>query len=181
MRSLRRVSLLLGLVLAVVWITWRGPHVADEVRYALATPWPGAEINAAADGTVELDGRLIVVSGGMGVDCMPGVVPIPIPRPACSEPGMSARLLAKGATPPRDLPRMVHARVESDGAVWETDLIEAQRYYDATFDTQYVTATAQRERPQWQGGRIIRPTIWLDLGGKLIRIVLPPAPISVAL
>jgi hypothetical protein len=129
-------------MLGIVWLAWRGPHVVDDVRYSLATPWPGVELTLAEDGTVELGGRRIT-----------------------------------------DLPLLVHARVESEGTVWETDLreIERERYYDATFNNQYAAAAAQREPPCWEGGRVIRVTVWLTNQGGLYRVTLPPAPISIAM
>jgi hypothetical protein len=168
--------------LGVVWLVWRGPHFVDDVRYSLATPWPGVELTLADDSTVEVGSRRIKVSAGMGLDCMPGVVPLPIPTWPCRGPGMAARLQAKGLIGLPALPLLVHARVESEGVVWETDLreIERERYYDSTFDIQYAAAAAQREAPRWEGGRVIRVTVWLEYERRLYRVTLPPAPISIA-
>jgi hypothetical protein len=180
MRKLRRASLIAGLLLGVAWIGWRGPHIADDIRYAVATPWPGAELTAADDGTIELGGRRIAVLPIMNVDCMPGVQPIPLPQPACRRPGMGVRLSAKSSAPTPALPRLLHARIESQGAVWVSDLVELDRdrYYDATFATQYAAAGAQRETPSWDAGRRIQVTVWLELQGRLYRIALPPTVIS---
>jgi hypothetical protein len=182
-RDLRRVSLVAGVVLGIVWLVWRGPHLVDDVRYSLATPWPGIELTLAEDSTVEVGGRRVTVTAGMGVDCMPGVKPLPIPTPPCRGPGMSARLQAKGVVGQPELPLLVHARVESEGTVWETDLheIERERYYDSTFNNQYAGAAAQREPPRWEGGRVIRVTVWLKHDGRLYRVTLPPAPIMIAI
>lgn len=169
-------------MLGIAWLAWRGPHLVDDVRYSLATPWPGIELTLANDSTIEIDGRSMKLSAGMGVDCMPGVVLLPIPTPPCRGPGMAARLQAKGAIGLPELPLFVHARVESDGVVWETDLrdVERERYYDSTFDIQYAAAGADRETPRWDGGRVIRVTVWLQHAGRLYRVTLPLAPISIA-
>jgi hypothetical protein len=126
MRAVHRTSLVAGVVLGLIWIGWRGPHLVDDARYAVATPWPGTELVLADDATVEIGGRRMTVAAGMGVDCMPGVVPIPLPQPECRGPGLGVRLSAKSGSPAPALPRPVHARVESEGVVWETDLIESE-------------------------------------------------------
>ena len=143
------------------------------------TSWAGAELKLADDGTVEL-GRRITVAAGMGVDCMPGVVPIPLPQPVCRGPGLGALLSAKSSSPAPTLPRLAHARVQSEGVVWETDLVEIdrERYYDSTFQMQYAGAAAQREAPSWRAGRAIQVTVWLELEGRLYRVALPPGVIS---
>jgi len=180
MTALRRLSLIAGVILGLVWIVWRGPHLVDDVRYLVATPWPGARLELADDATVELGGRRMTVAAGMGVDCMPGVVPIPLPQPECRGPGLGARLSAKSGLPAPALPRLAHARVESEGVVWETDLVELdrERYYDSTFQMQYAGAGAQREAPNWKAGRAIQVTLWLELDGRLYRAALPPSVIS---
>jgi hypothetical protein len=64
--------------------------------------------------------------------------------------------------------------------VWRTDLVELdrERYYDATFNTTYAAASAQREPPSWNAGRRIQVTVWLDDEGRLYRVVLPPDVIT---
>ena len=107
---------------------------------------------------------------------MPGVVPIPLPQPECRGPGLAARLSAKSGLPAPALPRLAHARVESEGV----DLVELdrERYYDSTFQMQYAGAGAQREAPNWKAGRAIQVTVWLELDGRLYRVALPPSVIS---
>src|SRR5438067_7022520 len=126
----RRAALLSGIALAIVWSIWRIPHLADDVRYALAPPWGGSELARAADGSVVIDRRVFTVEGSMAVDCMPGIALVIIPAPECRGPDMSSRIVARG--PRRSLPNIVHARVESLGTTWETDLIDLarERYYD---------------------------------------------------
>lgn len=180
MTGLRRACLILGIVLAVVWVGWRGPHIADDIRYAVATPWPGADLPLGEDGAVELGGRRIAVAGLMSVDCMPSVRPIPLPLPDCRPPGFAVLVSTKTSDPTQPLPRPAHARVESEGAAWETELIdvERERRYDATFQKQYAAAFAQRETPAWDAGRPIQVTVWLELGGRIYRVVLPPSVLS---
>jgi len=176
----RGASLIVGIVLGVVWTGWRGPHLVDDVRYAIATPWPGADLALGEDGTIELNGRRILVEGLMNVDCMPSVRPIPLPLPDCHPPGFATRLSTKTSDPTQALPRAVHARVVSEGTAWETDLtdVDRERRYDATFQKQYAAAFAQRETPNWDAGRVIQVTAWLEERGRLYRVVLPPSLIS---
>jgi hypothetical protein len=180
MTGLRRASLVLGIVLAVVWLGWRGPHIADDIRYAVATPWPGPDLPLGDDGAVELVGRRIMVTALMNVDCMPSVRPVPLPLPECRPPGFGIQLSTKTSDPTEPLPRAAHARVVSEGAAWETDLIdiERDRRYDATLQKQYAGAFAQRETPSWDAGRPIKVTVWLELGGRFYRVVLPLSVIS---
>jgi hypothetical protein len=176
----RRASLLVGIVLVVVWIGWRGPHLVDDVRYAVATPWPGADLALGEDGALEINGRRILVEALMNVDCMPSVRPIPLPLPDCHPPAFAIRLSTKTSDPTQALPRVVHALVVSEGSVWETDLtdVDRERTYDATFEKQYAAAFAQRESPNWDAGRAIQVTAWLEDRGRLYRVVLPPSVIS---
>jgi hypothetical protein len=178
--ALRRACLILGIVLGVVWIGWRGPHLADDFRYAVATPWPGADLALGEDGAVEVNGRRIVVEALMNVDCMRSVRPIPLPLPDCRPPGLAIRLSTKTSDATQPLPRAAHARVVSEGSAWETDLtdVDRERRYDATFQKQYAAAFAQRETPNWGAGRAIQVTAWLEQGGRLYRVVLPPSAIS---
>jgi hypothetical protein len=177
---LRRASLIVGIVLGVVWIGWRGPHLVDDVRYAVATPWPGADLALGEDRTVEINGRRILVEALMNVDCMPSVRPIPLPLPDCRPPGFAIRLSTKTSDPTEALPRAVHARVVSEGTAWETDLtdVDRERRYDATFQKQYAAAFAKRETPHWDAGRAIQVSAWLEDRGRLYRVVLPPSVIS---
>jgi hypothetical protein len=93
---------------------------------------------------------------------------------------MGVRLSAKSSAPTPALPRLVHTRVESEGEVWASDLVELDRdrYYDATFETLYAAASAQRETPSWDAGRRIQVTVWLEDEGRLYRVALPPSVIS---
>ena len=178
--TVRRISLVAGIALGIIWSVWRLPHIADDVRYALQPEWQGTELALADAGTVEIDGRAMKIEGFMGVDCMPGVRPLPIPAPDCSDPGMSARIIAKG--PPAELPRFVHVRVDSLGVRWVSDMIDIphERRYDGTFETQYAAAFALRERPPWKGRRPIHVSLWLEHRGQLYRVTLPPSEILVA-
>jgi hypothetical protein len=160
---------------------WRGPHLADDVRYSLASPLPGIQLTLAEDDTVELGGRRITVLAGIGSDCIPTVTAVPITPPPCRRSGVFARLLAEGVIDQPKLPLLVHARVESRGFVWETDLREIDRetYYDPTVNIQYAGAAAQRETPRWEGDRLVRVTVWLQHEGRLYRVALPPAPMGI--
>jgi hypothetical protein len=179
----RRIALAVGVGLAVLLLVWRAPHVADDIRYAIVAPPAATELALADDSSIELDGRRITVYAGMGVDCMPGSAVLIFPVPECRGPGMSAGLAAKGVPLMPELPRMVYAQVESEGTTWRTELIEQgrDRYYDATFDIQYASAFAQRERPDWKAGRSIRVTVWLEQSGRAYRVKLPPGVISRAM
>jgi ferric-dicitrate binding protein FerR (iron transport regulator) len=68
----RRTAIALALVLAVLLLVWRGPHIADDVRYAILAPPAATDLALADDSSVELDGRRITVYAGMGVDCAGG-------------------------------------------------------------------------------------------------------------
>ena len=175
MIALRATALLAAAFLTVVWIMWRGPVVAREVHYALATPWPAAtELALASDGTIALGERRVAVDAGMGVDCMPSVRPLPLPVPDCRGPGFAAELSATDLFSMRALPHLRHARVESEGAVFETDLVELAR--GRNNDT-FIRASADREPSGWTPGRALRVTLWIEHDTRLYRVELPPRAI----
>ena len=110
----------------------------------------------------------------MGVDCMPSVRPLPLPVPDCRGPGLAAELSAPDLFSMNALPHLRHARVESEGAVFETDLVELAR--GRNNDT-FIRASADHQAPGWTAGRVIRVTLWIEHDTRLYRVVLPPSAI----
>lgn len=91
-------------------------------------------------------------------------------------------LHVKGVVGLAQLPALAHASASPTALFWETHrlcAIERERYYDYTINIQY-SAAAHREPPSWGGGRVIRATVWRTYEGRLYRVALRPAPISIA-